>query len=189
MLLRNIAVALSILCFSMAAFSQPSQSGSGAAATHPDIGMTRVSGVASDERIDRALDTLQRTLALNPTQTKTIRDLARSRRDSFRAIREQAQPKFTELMTLLRQTDPDPAALGRVVIDLKAIHGQARMKQEDFEKEVFKILDPKQQETVTNLRKQAQTYAALRGIGLFGRHDFARRMFMTNSNELFEDGL
>jgi len=144
--------------------------------------MMPLKGMASDQEIDRAVDTLQHTLGLNSDQEERIRQLARSRRDSFRALREEAKPKFEQLMSMLRQPNPDPAAVGRAVIDLKAIHEEGLAKQADLEKELNTILDPTQQQTVNNLRQQAETMTALRRLGLLGMPESARGMFMTSSN-------
>ena len=130
----------------------------------------------SDERIDRSLNTLQRTLNLNPSQVTSIRQLAQKRRESLQSVREQSRPKFEQLMTMLRQPNPDPAAVGRIVVELKGIHEQARTKQADFENQLSSILNPKQQETVKYLRSQAQTFMALRGIGLLGAPEFPHGM-------------
>jgi len=138
--------------------------------------------MASDEQIDRAVDTLQRTLALNPDQEAAIRQLARSRRDSFRALREEAKPKFDQLRSTLREPNPDPAAIGRIIIDLKAIHEEALTKQADLENELNSILNPTQQQIVNNLRKQVETMAALRRLGLLGMPESRRGMDMTSSN-------
>src|SRR5262245_53726389 len=133
-------------------------------------------GPASDQEIDRALDTLQSTLNLTTSQTNNIRQLAQSRRDTLRSIREQARPKFEQLMLLLNQADPDPAAVGRATIELKAIHDQARSRQADLEKQFLSLLDPTQQQIVNNLRNQAQTFVALRRLGLLGVPEIGRRM-------------
>jgi len=134
--------------------------------------MMRLWGMTSDQRIDRALDTLQSTLNLSPSQVTSIRQLAQARRDSFKSVREQAKPKFNELMALLKQPNPDPAAVGRIVIDLKATHEQARAKQMDLEKQFLALLNPTQQQIVNNLRSQAQTFVALRALGMLGAPGF-----------------
>lgn len=134
-------------------------------------------GMPSDERIDRSLDTLQRTLNLSPSQVTSIRQLAQKRRDSLKSVREQSRPKFEQLMTMLKQPNPDPTAVGRIVVELKGIHEQARTKQTDFESQLSSILNPKQQETVNYLRNQAPTFMALRGIGLLGAPEFPHGMF------------
>jgi len=164
--LRNISLAFLFTCLTIPAFAQAT-SHSGALAAHHEYGM-RIWGIGSDQEIDRSLDTLQRTLNLSASQVTSIRQLAQSRRESMRSIREQSRPKFEQLMTLLHQTNPDPAAVGRIVIDLKGIHEQARAKQADYEKQLTGLLNPTQQQIVNNLRNQAQTYRALRSIGLLG---------------------
>ena len=154
---QKIAIFLLVMCLSVPAFSQ-----------HHGMGMMPMRGMASDQEIDRSLDTLQRTLSLSPSQVTSIRELARSRRDSFRTIQEQARPKHEQLMAMLKQPNPDPAAVGKAVIELKTIHEQVRAKQADLEKQLTSILNPTQQQIVNNLRNQAQTFTALRRLGLLG---------------------
>src|SRR5262245_16449832 len=130
----------------------------------------------SDRQIDRSLDTLQRTLNLSDSQVTSIRQLAQTRREELQSIRQQSRPKFQQLMALLKQPDPDPAAVGRLVVDLKGIHEQARAKQADLEKQFDDLLNPTQKQTVDNLRKQAQTFMALRRIGFLGPTEFPHGM-------------
>jgi Spy/CpxP family protein refolding chaperone len=170
---RNIAAVLFIVCLSVPAFPQQ-QSYASAPMPHHQFGM--MGRMPSDERIDRSLDTLQRTLNLNSSQVARIRELARSRRESISTIRDQAKPKFEQLMSLLKQENPDPSAVGRIVIELKGIHQQVQTKQADYEKQLSSILTPTQQQTVNSLRSQAQTFAALRGIGLLGAPGFPHGM-------------
>jgi Spy/CpxP family protein refolding chaperone len=179
-LFRNIAVAVFALCLSTAAFAQQPSHNSNPT-PHHQLGMMPMWRGASDEQIDRALNTLQRTLNLDSTQVTKIRELARSRRESFQTVRQQFRPKFEELMSLLKQPNPDPAKVGRLVIDLKAVHEQARTQQADMEKQFSAILNPAQQQTVNTLRSQAETFMALRRIGLLGAPDFPHGMFMSGS--------
>jgi len=133
-------------------------------------------GMLSDQEIDRALTTLQGSLNLSATQVSSIRELARSRRESFRSAHDQAHPKWEQLMTLLKQPDPDPAAVGRIVVDMKKVHDQALAKQTDFEKQLSTVLNPTQQQIVNNLRANADTYAALQRIGLLETPEFMKAM-------------
>ena len=183
MLFRSIAVALLFVCVTLPALSQQPPSTSNTPVPHhgPGMGMGLGRGMASDERIDRSLNVLQSSLSLNPSQVTTIRKLARQRRESLQTIRDESRPKFQQLMSMLKQPNPDPATVGRAVIELKGIHEQARMKQSDFEKEVSSVLNPTQRQTVDNLRSQAPTFMALRGIGLIGREDFQQGMFTRES--------
>jgi Spy/CpxP family protein refolding chaperone len=140
------------------------------------MGMGHMGGMTSDERIDRSLNVLQSSLNLSPTQVTKIRELTRTRRATLQTYRDESRPKFEQLMSMLKQPNPDAAAVGRTVIELKTIHEQARMKQSDFENEVSSVLTPAQRQTVDNLRSQAPTFMALRGLGLIGREDFQQGM-------------
>src|SRR5262245_40398442 len=99
-------------------------------------------GMPSDEQIDRSLDTLRESLNLSDSQVTGIRQLAQSRRESIRGIREQAKGRVEQLMTLLNQPNPDPAAVGRVVIDLHSVHEQSQAKQMEVEKQFNALLNP-----------------------------------------------
>jgi Spy/CpxP family protein refolding chaperone len=138
-------------------------------------------GVPSDQDIDSSLNTLQRTLNLSPDQVTKIRQLAQNRRDQMKSIREQSEPKFRQLMMLLNQQNPDPATVGRATIELKSIHDQIRANQSDYEKQFSSILNPNQQQTVNQLRSQAQTFIALRRLGVI-QPDFAHGLFSSGMN-------
>jgi Spy/CpxP family protein refolding chaperone len=120
----------------------------------------------SDQQIDESINSLQQTLNLTPSQVTSIRQLAQNRRDQMKTIREQARPKFHHLMALLNQPNPDPAAVGRATIELKTIHDQAKAKQADIEQQLSKVLNPTQQQSVNHLRSEAETFMALRRLGL-----------------------
>ena len=132
--------------------------------------------MASDEQIDRSVNTLQRTLSLNASQTNDIRKWAQSRRSDLRAIREQRHEKFEQLMTLLNKPSPDPATVGRATIELKAIQDQVRAKQADLESRFSNLLNPAQRQIVNDLRKQAETFQALRRIGALHTPNTGMRM-------------
>ena len=175
---RNITLGLFLVCLSMAAFSQQPAPNSSAPMAHREYGMRQMRGM-SDQEIDRAVDTLQRTLNLSATQVTNIRQLAQTRRDSMRSVRQEARPKFEQLMALLKQPNPDPATVGRAVIDLKAVHEQFRAKQADYEKQFMALLNPTQQQTVNNIRSQADTFRALRSVGMLRRSEPAGGTFMS----------
>ena len=177
---HKMAAVLFISCLLVVpAYSQGPPSSSSTPMKPHDTGMMPMRGMASDEQIDRALDTLKGSLNLTPAQVTSIRQLARERRESFRAMHSQVKPKLAQLKTLLAQPNPDPAAVGRIVVDLRTIHKQAQAKQKDAETQLAGILNPTQQQTVDNLRKQAKTFMALRSLGLLGAPEFPHGMFMS----------
>jgi Spy/CpxP family protein refolding chaperone len=145
-------------------------------------------GIASDEQIDRAISTLQRTLNLTSSQSTEIRQLAQSRREDRRAVREQTRAKFEQLMTLMNQPNPDPAAVGRAALDLKSAHDQARTKQTELESQFMKVLNPSQQRVVNNLRSQADTFFALSRLGVLRPSEGGPRTSMNQNRETSGSG-
>jgi Spy/CpxP family protein refolding chaperone len=117
-------------------------------------------------RMDRALRVLQQNLNLTDSQVSRIRDLAESRKTRFASIHEQAMPKFEHLMTLLRQPNPDPAAVGRATIELKQVHDQAKAQQAALERDFYNILTESQRTMVDKLRSQAPAVMALHRLRL-----------------------
>jgi Spy/CpxP family protein refolding chaperone len=155
------------MCLTGMAFAQTPDTGSKGTTPHHESGtMMPMRGMPSDQQIDQSLNTLKQTLNLSDSQVSSIRQLAQTRRDEMKSIREQARPKFHQLMTLLNQPNPDAAAVGHATIELKAIHDQAKAKQAEIDKKLSGVLNPTQQQTVTQLRKEAGTFMALRRLGL-----------------------
>jgi Spy/CpxP family protein refolding chaperone len=179
MFIRNLALAFFLVAASIPASSQRLYSAEDPVGHHGQ-GMMR--GLASDREIDRSMDTLQQTLSLSPGQVANIRNLAKSRRAALQSIRENARPKFQELKTLLAQPNPNLEQVGAVVVEMKKFHEQARSAQKGMEKELMTLLDPTQQEVVTNLRNQAQTFYALRRLGLLGVPESQGGMFLSMMN-------
>jgi Spy/CpxP family protein refolding chaperone len=167
MCFRNLSFIFLFMCLGSIAFAQAPSSKSNAATPHHEPGMMMpMMGMASDQQIDQSLNTLQRTLDLSSSQVSSIRQLAQNRRDEMKSIREQSRPKFQQLMTLLNQPNPDPAAVGRATIELKAVHDQAKAKRAEMDKKLDTILNPTQQQKVNQLRNEAETFMALRRLGL-----------------------
>src|SRR5262245_13952171 len=182
---RNLCIAILFVSLATPAFAQGPPPTTSPFPQHRGFGMMR--GMLSDQEIDRSVATLQRTLNLSETQVTGIRQLAQSRRDSLRSVREEATPKFVALMALLKQPNPDPTAVGRIVVDLSGIHQQVRAKQMDYEKQFDSLLNPTQRQAVNNLRNQAQTFMALRRLGVI-TPEFPQEMFTRGLNPPASEG-
>ena len=174
MFFRNIVMAFFLVCSSLPASAQQLYHSDGSFAHH-GFGMP-MWGMASDREIDRSLATLQQTLGLSAGQVANIRNLAQSRRETFRSIRENARPKYEELRILLGQPAPDPKQVGTIVLELDKIREQARSAQADLNAQLMTLLNPNQQQIVNTLRDQAQTFDALRRLGLLGVPGMRRGM-------------
>ena len=171
----NVRVAFLALVFAALPFSAIAQTSPGTAASadkqmhshsaemfHPFPFM----GMGSQMQIDRSLKVLQRNLNLSDSQVSSVRQLVESRKTRFQSIRDQARPKFEELMGLLRQTNPDPNAVGRATIALKQVHDQAVKQQADLQRDFLDILTDSQRRTVNSMISQAPSVLALHRLGL-----------------------
>jgi Spy/CpxP family protein refolding chaperone len=168
-------IAILLLSLAGLGFAQAPAASPHEGKSHMDMMGMGMRGMPTDQEIDRSVGVLQRTLNLSSTQVNTIRDLARVRRDDMRAMREEAAPKWHQLMSLLNQPNPDPTAVGRATIELKAVHDRFRAKRADMEKQLSSVLNPTQRQTVDQLRSQAPTFMALRRLGLI-QPDFQEGM-------------
>jgi Spy/CpxP family protein refolding chaperone len=179
----NIRVAFLALLFAALPFSAIAQTNPGTPAQadtkmqSPIFHPFPLMGMGSKMQIDRSLKVLQRNLNLSNSQVSRVRQLAESRKTRFESVRDQAQPKLEELMALLRQPNPDPAAVGRATIALKQVHDQAVKQQADLEKDFLNILTDSQRRTVNSMISQAPSVLALHRLGLLApdgmRHEQA----------------
>ena len=179
---RNLSFIFLFMCLGSMAFAQAPTTKPNETTPHHESGMMMpMWGMASDQQIDQSLNTLQKTLDLSPSQVSSIRQLAQNRRDQMKSIREQAHPKFEQLMSLLSQPNPDPTAVGRATLDLKAVHDQAKAKQAQMDKQLNTILNPTQQQKVSQLRKDAESFMAMRRLGLI-EPEFMHGMLSSKAN-------
>jgi Spy/CpxP family protein refolding chaperone len=165
-------VALAALLFAVLSFTTLAQKSPGNTAP----GKTQSGSILGAEspfwrmtpamRIDRSLKVLQRDLKLTDSQVSRVRELVESRKTEFESIHAHAMPKFEELLSLLRQPNPDPAAVGKATIALKQVHEQAMAEQANLEKDFYNILTDSQRTTVDKLRNQAPAVLALHRLGL-----------------------
>ena len=118
-------------------------------------------GVSPEVRMNRALGVLERDLNLTASQVSQVRELIESRQGKFKSVREQMMPKFENLMSLLRQANPDPAAVGRATIALKQAHEQMRAERAALEADFLAILDDSQRQKVNRLKTEAPAALAL----------------------------
>jgi Spy/CpxP family protein refolding chaperone len=135
-------------------------------------------GMGSAMQIDRSLTVLQKNLNLTDSQVSKIRQLVESRKTRFQALREQTRPKFEQLMSLLRQPNPDPSAVGKATIELKRAHDQARSEQAAIETDFLNILTDSQRQTVNTIRSQAPSTMVLFRLGLLAPDGMDRGLYL-----------
>ena len=166
-------VALATLLFAALPFTALAQKNPGSTAPgqtqlglNPEAESPAFWWMAPGMRIDRSLKVLQRELNLTDSQVSRIRELVESRKTKFESIHGQAMPKFEELLRLLRQSNPDPVAVGKATIALRQVHEQAMAEQANLEKDFYNLLTDNQRMAVDKLRNQAPAVLALHRLGL-----------------------
>jgi Spy/CpxP family protein refolding chaperone len=151
---------LGICLFSMLFAAVPIVAAAQAPESHPFMGM------GQQMRTEHSLNVLQERLNLSEAQTSQVKDLIQSRRSRFDSIREEARPKFRQLMSLLSKPNPDPYAVGEAAIALKQVHEKATTEQARLEKDFLNILNDKQRQAVNDAKAEAPTVMAMHALGL-----------------------
>ena len=151
MTLLKLSVAFMLLNFVPNAVAQ-------AQAPTPDAG--------NDADIEQSVILLQAALDLTTPQAAKIRQLAATRRNEMDLIAQQTGPKAQKLMTLLDDPTSDPATVGKLSLELRAISKQVNVKQAETEKQLMGMLNPTQQQTVQALGRAAEIFVVLKKIGL-----------------------
>ena len=172
MKLRVALFAILLAAVPLAGIGQKSSSntppGQGQLGIRPNPGAEspRFWRMAPGMRMEHSLKTLQRDLNLTDAQVSEIRQLVESRKTKFASIHEQAMPKFEHLMSLMKQSNPDPTQVGKAALELKQVHEQAMAEQAKLERDFYSVLNDSQRTTVDKLKSQAPDVLALHRLGL-----------------------
>ena len=113
-----------------------------------------------------SLKVVRSDLALSDSQFGRVKELAEARQEQMQTIRQQAKPAFEELVKLLREPDPDPQAVNEAANAFREIHERAITEQAKSTKDFLSVLNPEQQETISNLQSKDALALALDRLGL-----------------------
>jgi len=103
-------------------------------------------------------------LGLSDQQVEQLVQLRRDERQALQPVRQQMKDKAQALQQLRQSTNPDPAAVGQLVLDMQKLREQARTVDGDYHKRALDILDATQREKVQNLQNAAQRMARTRRV-------------------------
>lgn len=107
-----------------------------------------------------------RFLQLSDDQLHQFETLLNQRRDTFRAIAEQIRPLEDQLRHLLNSDNPDPAAVGRMVLQIHGLQQQIHQAQENFLTAFRNLLNDDQKVRVAGVQRAARLVPV---IGAFAR--------------------
>ncbi len=103
-------------------------------------------------------------LSLSDQQVQQLVQLRRDERQALQPVRQQMKDKAQALQQLHQSANPDPTAVGQLVLDVQKLREQVRTVDGDYHKRALDILDATQREKVQNLQNAAQRMARTRRV-------------------------
>jgi hypothetical protein len=97
-----------------------------------------------------------RYLELSPEQVEAWMGLLDGLHRQQRPLHEQVQGLEEELKLQLQQPEPDPAAVGQLVLEIQALRGQMRFNEEDYQDAFEDLLNEEQLEKLYFLRAASE---------------------------------
>lgn len=91
-----------------------------------------------------AIEVVAHVLELSPEQMEAWRGILQATRDAIQPLGEQVRTKEQALRDLVGSTNPDPAAIGALVLEIKALREQIRALEEGSTTSFLALLTPEQ---------------------------------------------
>lgn len=113
-----------------------------------------------------AIQIVVRFLQLTDDQVSQFETLLNQRRDTIRGIAEQIRPLEEQLRNLLNSNNPDPAVVGRLVLQIHALQQQILQAQENFLTAFRNLLNDEQRARAAGVQRAARLVPV---IGAFAR--------------------
>lgn len=114
-------------------------------------------------------DALKAYLGLSDTQVQQLIDLRRTPPAAVATLREQLQTKATALREEMQKTNPDPAKVGQLIVEMKAIREQIRAEHLKVNDQAKALLTAEQKTKLAALEAAQKLAPAIRqatGLGL-----------------------
>jgi septal ring factor EnvC (AmiA/AmiB activator) len=108
-------------------------------------------------------------LSLSDQQVHALADFLQARGDAVRPVAEQLQAKSSALAQQLQSSNPDPATVGQLLIEIKTIQDQIQRTIADSNKQLDDIFNADQRTRLDQLRGAAQACGvipAFKALGL-----------------------
>ncbi len=119
-------------------------------------------------RAGRAHDTVVTVLKLTADQVTKWDALRATRRAAIKPLEENLHDVQAQLTTVLATDDPDPAAVGRLVIQARDLRTQVTAANRDYIDGFQALLDEQQVKKLKFLRAAAKAERVLPAFRLFG---------------------
>ncbi len=103
-------------------------------------------------------------LGLSDQQVQQLTQLRRDEQAAVRPLREQLQAKTKELNAARQAANPNPGAIGQLVLDVQNLRKQVRAINEDYHNKALALLDSAQTEKLSNLEQAARRASTVRPV-------------------------
>jgi Spy/CpxP family protein refolding chaperone len=97
---------------------------------------------------------LRRVLALTDTQAKDIAALQKSHREAAFPLRQELRARNNELRTALDADEPNPTAIGQLVLARRGITNQLRTLRIKLRGDIAAVLTPEQKQKFEQLKSR-----------------------------------
>ena len=108
-------------------------------------------------------------LNLTDQQQASARQLFQDLREQTQPLRQEQKALREQLRTALAAANPDPTAVGRLMIDIHAKREQMKAAREQMNKSFAALLTPEQRQKYDALKDARESFGHRRH-GRFGRH-------------------
>jgi periplasmic protein CpxP/Spy len=117
------------------------------------------------------LDAAKSALGLTDAQISQLKELRTAQFEAMRPTMEQARAKQQELRQLMQSSNPDSAAVGKLMVETKALREQVKQARNDREAKALAILTPDQKTKLQTLQEAQKLMPAVREATALGLLD------------------
>ncbi|HVT61256.1 MAG TPA: periplasmic heavy metal sensor [Thermoanaerobaculia bacterium] len=103
-----------------------------------------------------AIQVVAAVLKLSDDQARTVAQILTAKAESIRPVAEQIQQHEQEIATLLGGDNPDPAQLGRLLIETRALQARVQTISAASAAQFVSVLSDPQKQTLGQIRQASQ---------------------------------
>lgn len=114
---------------------------------------------------------LKTELGLTDDQVTQLRALRRKQAEEMKTVGQQMRDEGKRLRELMASSGPDPAAVGKQTLALRALREQARAKRGAFQEQARALLTPQQRDKLKEMEASRDLAPAMRQARILGLLD------------------
>ena len=110
----------------------------------------------------RGLEALKAALGLSDGQIEQLTALRKQERQALRPVREEMQPAQKALRDAMAAATPDPAAIGKLTLQLRGLRQQVQQTNQTYRDQALGLLDEAQKTKLQSLQQAMQRLERMR---------------------------